>query len=68
MKKIIIWLARVFKVDITTTITKEVVKEIPVFIPENGIYEGDLIVKGNLFVEGVLKTSGGFTTYCNCLK
>lgn len=65
MKKLIIWLAKVFKVDITTekVVIKEVVKEILVSLNENEVINGDVIIKGNLIVNGSLVVEGEVTAY-----
>lgn len=56
MKKIIIWLIKAFKVDITTEkiVIKEVVKQVAL----EGVINGDVTIKGNLVVEGSLKVTG----------
>lgn len=61
MKKFIIWLAKIYDVDITREIV--VYKETMVFIPENGVYEGNLYVSGDLTVNGELKVKGEITCH-----
>ena len=64
MKKLIIWLARKFDVNIVTEriVTKEVVKEfIEYRYLTQGKIEGDVVVDGNLLVNGNLSVSGGVT-------
>lgn len=53
MKKFIIWLAKVFKVDIVRVeyVTKIVEKQVSL----DKTTKGDVTVKGNLIVEGTLK-------------
>lgn len=65
MRKLIIWLAKVFKVDITTekVVIKEVVKEILVSLNENEMINGDITVKGNLIVNGSLVVEGEVSAY-----
>lgn len=65
MRKLIIWLARVFKVDITTekVVIKEVVKEILVSLNENEVINGDVTIKGNLIVNGSLVVEGEVSAY-----
>lgn len=60
MKKLIVWLAKVFDVNIVTEkiVTKEVVEYRYL---TNGKIEGDVIVDGNLLVNGNLSVSGGVT-------
>lgn len=63
MKKLILWMIKVFKVDIPTEkiITNVVEKE--VYLPQNGVIEGDITVKGNVLVKGNLTVEGGLTCY-----
>lgn len=67
MKKLIIWLAKVFDANIVTEriVTKEVVKEVIEHrYLTNGKIEGDVVVDGNLLVNGNLSVSGGVTIKC----
>lgn len=64
MKKLIIWLARKFDVNIVKEkiVTKEIVKEVIEYrYLTNGKIEGDVVVDGNLLVNGNLSVSGGVT-------
>lgn len=63
MKKFVLWMIRVFKLDIPTEkiVTKVVEKQ--VLIPENGVIEGDLLVKGHVTVKGSLDVEGSLTVY-----
>lgn len=63
MKKFVLWMIRVFELDIPTEkiVTKVVEKQ--VLIPENGVIEGDLLVKGHVTVLGDLKVEGNLTCY-----
>lgn len=63
MKKFVLWMIRVFKLDIPTEkiVTKVVEKQ--VLIPENGIIEGDLLVKGHVTVKGSLDVEGNLVVY-----
>lgn len=60
MKKLIIWLAKKFNVNIQTEkiVFKEIIKTEYI---TSGIIEGDVIIKGNLFVDGDLQVSGSIT-------
>ena len=62
MKKLIIWLAKMFNVSLEKEVIKYVTKEIEVIkekqIALEGVIEGDITVKGNLVVEGSLKVNG----------
>ena len=61
MKKLILWMIKVFKVDIPTEkiITNVVEKE--VYLPQNGVIEGDITIKGNVLVIGNLMVEGSLT-------
>lgn len=60
MKKLIIWLARKFDVNIVKE--KIVVNEVVEYrYLTNGKIEGDVVVDGNLLVNGNLSVSGGVT-------
>ena len=63
MKKLILWMIDFFKVDIPTEkiVTKVVEKE--VYLPQNGVIEGDITIKGNVTVLGSLTATGGLTCY-----
>lgn len=63
MKKLVLWMIRVFKLDIPTEkiVTKVVEKQ--VLIPDNGIIEGDLLVKGHVTVKGSLDVEGNLVVY-----
>lgn len=56
MKKIILWLAKVFKVDLT--VEKIVIKEVEKQVALEGTIEGDLTINGNLVVNGILEVKG----------
>lgn len=61
MKKLILFLIKVFKVDIPTEkiVTKVVEKEI--YLPQNGVIEGDITIKGNILIKGNLVVEGSLT-------
>ena len=62
MKKLIIWLAKVFDVNIIEE--KIVVKEVVEYrYITNGVIEGDVFVEGNLTINGDLDVKGGVTIY-----
>lgn len=63
MKKFVLWMIRVFKLDIPTEkiVTKVVEKQ--VLIPENGVIEKDLLVKGHVTVKGSLDVEGNLVVY-----
>ena len=63
MKKLILWMIKVFSVDIPTEkiITETKVVEKEVYLPQNGVIEGDVTIKGNVLVKGNLIVEGGLT-------
>ena len=64
MKKLIIWLARKFDVNIVTEkiVVNEVVKEVIEYrYLTNGKIEGDVVVYGDLLVNGNITVSGSVT-------
>ena len=62
MKKLIIWLAKVFDVNIVKE--KIVVKEVVEYrYLCNGVIEGDVRVEGDLLINGKLVVNGGVTFY-----
>lgn len=63
MKKFVLWMIRVFELDIPTEkiVTKVVEKQ--VLIPDNGVIEGDLLVKGHVTVKGSLDVEGNLVVY-----
>lgn len=62
MERFILWLAKVFKVNLVKTeYVKEVVTEVKYLT--NGTIKGDVSVDGNLLIEGDLRVSGGITFY-----
>lgn len=65
MKKFVLWMIRVFELDIPTEkiVTKVVEKQ--VLIPDNGVIEGDLLVKGHVTVNGSLDVEGNLVVYKN---
>ena len=62
MKKIIKWLAKIFKAEIT--VEKIVEVEVEKLISLDGKIDGDVTVRGDLLVTGSLNVTGGVT----CLK
>ena len=73
MKKVMIWLARIFNVDLVTEkiiyrdkileVPVEVIKEVEKQIALEGVIEGDVTVKGNLVVKGSLTGTGEITCF-----
>lgn len=61
MKKVLLWLIKVLKLDIPTERIVEKVLEKEVYIPNDGVIEGDITIKGNVIVKGNMKVEGGLT-------
>lgn len=61
MKKFILWLIKIFKVDITTERIIEKVIEKKLYLPQNGVIEGDITIKGNVLINGNMKVEGNLT-------
>lgn len=61
MKKLILWMIDFFKVDIPTEKVVEKMVEKEVYLPQNGVIEGDVTIKGNVLVKGNLTVEGGLT-------
>lgn len=67
MKRLIVWLARKFDVNIVQEkiVTKEVVKEVIEYrYLTPGVIEEDVVIDGNLLINGNLSVSGGVTIKC----
>lgn len=60
MKKLIIWLAKVFDVNIEREVVK---KEIEYRYLTEGTIKGSVIVEGDLVIKGKLAVNGGITIY-----
>ena len=67
MKKLIIWLAKIFNVNLTVEkiIVKEKVVEkvIEKHVALEGVIDGDVTVEGNLVVKGYLYVDGEVSCY-----
>lgn len=64
MKRIILWLAKIFNVITETIVTKEIIKEVEkVKYLTNGEIKGDVTIDGNLLINGSLTVTGGITCY-----
>ena len=63
MKKLILWIIKVFKLDIPTEkIVKEVIEK-EVYLPQNGIIDGDITIKGDIIIKGNVKVEGSLTIH-----
>ena len=64
MKRFILWLVKVFNVDLPERVViKEVEKIVEKNVALEGVIKGDVTVKGNLIVEGSLTVTGEVTCY-----
>lgn len=63
MKKLVLWIIKVFRLDITTEKVVEKVVEKEIYMPQNGTIEGDVIIKGNVTILGSLSVKGSLTIY-----
>lgn len=61
MKKIILFLIKVFKVDIPTEKVVERIVEKEIYLPTNGTIEGDITIKGDVIVKGNMTVEGSLT-------
>lgn len=63
MKRFIMWLADIFNVELTKTVTveKEVEKIEYRYLPANGKITGDIVIEGNVRVEGNVAVYGGLS-------
>lgn len=64
MKKFVLWLIKVFKIDIVTEkiVVKEVTKYKDRYQLENEVF-GDVYIDGNLVVNGNITVTGEITCY-----
>lgn len=58
MRRILFWLAELFRVDLTTEKIVKVVEYREKQVALVGLVEGDVTVKGNLTVTGYLEVTG----------
>lgn len=59
MKRFIRWLADVFNVELTKTVTVEKEKIVYKIVPAEGRITGDVIIEGNVEVQGGMYVTGG---------
>ena len=59
MKRFIKWLADVFNVELTKTVTVEKEKIVYKIVPAEGRITGDVIIEGNVEVQGGMYVTGG---------
>lgn len=63
MKRFVLWLIRLFRLDIPVEVVKTVEKERVVCLPKDGVVDGDVTINGDLLVTGKMTVSGGLTIY-----
>lgn len=61
MKKLILWLIKIFKVDIPTEKVIEKIVEKEIYLPTNGTIEGDITIKGDVLVKDNMTVEGSLT-------
>lgn len=61
MKRFVLWLIKVFRLDIPVEVVKTVEKV--VYMPKNGVIDGDVLIKGDVFVTGTMSIEGSVTIY-----
>lgn len=61
MKRFIKWLADLFNVELTKTVTVEKEKIVYKIVPPEGRITGDVIIEGNVEVQGGLLIAGGIS-------
>lgn len=68
MKKLVLWLIKVFRLDIPTERVVEKIVERQV-LPKEGVIEGDLYINGNFIViKGDVKVTGTIVQYCDSVE
>lgn len=63
MKKFVLWLIRVFRLDIPAEKVVENTVEKEVYLPKDGVIDGDITIKGHVVVTGNMKVTGDLTVY-----
>lgn len=61
MRKFVLWLIRVFKLDIPAEKIVEKTVEKEVYLPKDGTIDGNITIKGDLTVIGSMEIEGGLT-------
>lgn len=57
------WLIRVFKLDIAAEKVVEKTVEKVVYLPKDGVMDGDITIKGNVTVTGRMQVTGNLIVY-----
>lgn len=63
MKKFVLWLIRVFGLDIPAEKVVEKTVEKVVYLPKDGVMDGDITIKGNVTVTGRMQVTGNLKVY-----
>lgn len=63
MKKFVLWLIRVFKLGIPAEKIVEKTVEKVVYLPKDGVIDGDITIKGNVTVTGRMQVTGNLKVY-----
>lgn len=63
MKKFVLWLIRVFRLDIPAEKVVENTVEKEVYLPKDGVMDGDITIKGNVTVTGRMQVTGNLKVY-----
>ena len=63
MKKLILWIIKTFKLDIPTEKVIEKVVEKEIYLPRDGVIEGDITIKGNVKILGNVDVQGNLSCY-----
>lgn len=61
MKKLVLWLINIFRLDIPTEKIVEKVVEKEVYLPRDGVIDGDITIKGDVVVNGNMNVEGSLT-------
>ena len=61
MKKVLLWIARIFKIDLT--IEKVITKVDTIYVSLDKEVNNDVIINGNLTIDGKLMVTGEITCY-----
>lgn len=63
MKKFVLWLIRVFKLAIPAEKIVEKTVEKVVYLPKDGVMDGDITIKGDVTVTGRMQVTGNLIVY-----
>ena len=63
MKNLILWIIKTFKLDIPTEKVVEKIIEKEIYLPRDGVIEGDITIKGNVKILGNVDVQGNLSCY-----